>query len=43
MSLNDNFDLRLEPGLQFVDRELTFDTQTNSAAAYLPMQIELEK
>lgn len=31
MRLNDNFDLRLEPGLQFVDRELTFDTQVNSA------------
>ena len=30
MRLNDNFDLRLEPGLQFVDRELTFDTQVNS-------------
>ncbi|MFT3919383.1 porin family protein [Cloacibacterium sp.] len=30
MRLNNNFDLRLEPGLQFVDRELTFDTQVNS-------------
>lgn len=29
MRLNDNFDLRLEPGLQFVDRDLTFDTQSN--------------
>jgi hypothetical protein len=27
--LNDNFDLRLEPGLQFVERQLTFDTQSN--------------
>lgn len=27
--LNDNFDLRLEPGLQFVQRDLTFDTQSN--------------
>ena len=27
--LNDNFDLRLEPGLQFVERDLTFDTQSN--------------
>lgn len=29
MRLNDNFDLRLEPGLQFVQRELTFNTQVN--------------
>ena len=29
MRLNDNFDLRIEPGLQFVERELTFNTQTN--------------
>lgn len=28
--LNDNFDLRLEPSLQFVQRKLTFDTQVNS-------------
>ena len=35
MRLNDNFDLRLEPGLQFVDRELTFDTQNNSSALVL--------
>lgn len=27
MRLNDNFDLRLEPGLQFVDRELTYSTE----------------
>lgn len=26
MKLNDSFDLRLEPGLQFVQRELTFNT-----------------
>ena len=32
MRLNDYFDLRLEPSLQFVDRELTFDTQNNSSA-----------
>lgn len=29
MRLNDNFDLRIEPGLQFVERELTFKTQSN--------------
>ena len=28
--LSDNFDLRLEPGLQFVERELYFDTQSNN-------------
>ena len=28
MRLNDNFDLRIEPGLQFVERELTFNTQS---------------
>ena len=28
-----NFDLRLEPGLQFVEREVFFDTQTNSQFA----------
>jgi len=32
MRLNDNFDLRIEPGLQFVERELTFKTQNNSDA-----------
>ena len=32
MRLNDNFDLRIEPGLQFVERELTFNTQNNSDA-----------
>ena len=31
--LNDNFDLRLEPGLQFVERNLTFDTQSNDQFA----------
>lgn len=31
--LNENFDLRFEPGLQFVDRELTFDTQSNDQYA----------
>lgn len=30
MKLNNSFDLRLEPGLQFVQRELVFDTQENS-------------
>ncbi|WP_234110951.1 MULTISPECIES: type IX secretion/gliding motility protein PorT/SprT [Chryseobacterium] len=29
MRLNDNFDLRLEPGLQFMSREITFNTQSN--------------
>jgi len=29
MRLNQNFDLRIEPGLQFVQRDLTFDTQSN--------------
>ncbi len=29
MRLNDHFDLRLEPGLQFIQRELRFETQTN--------------
>lgn len=33
MRLNDFFDLRVEPGLQFVDRELTFDTQSNDQYA----------
>lgn len=32
MRLNDNFDLRIEPGLQFVERELIFNTQNNSNA-----------
>lgn len=36
MRLNDYFDLRLEPGLQFVDRELTFDTQSNDQYAADP-------
>lgn len=35
MRLNDNFDLRIEPGLQFVERELTFNTQNNSNALVL--------
>ncbi|MFC6267891.1 type IX secretion/gliding motility protein PorT/SprT [Frigoriflavimonas asaccharolytica] len=29
IKLNSNFDLRIEPGLQFVEREITFDTQSN--------------
>lgn len=29
LRLNDNFDLRFEPGLQFVEREIFFDTQSN--------------
>ncbi|WP_213188834.1 porin family protein [Cloacibacterium caeni] len=35
MRLNDNFDLRIEPGLQFVERELTFNTHNNSDALVL--------
>ena len=35
MRLNDNFDLRIEPGLQFVERELTFKTKENSPALIL--------
>lgn len=30
MRLNENFDLRLEPGLQFVQRDINFNTQSNS-------------
>lgn len=33
MRLNKNFDLRLEPGMQFVERNLTFDTQNNDKYA----------
>ena len=33
MRLNENFDLRVEPGLQFVQRDLTFNTQSNSEFA----------
>ena len=33
MKLNDHFDLRVEPGLQFVERELTFKTQINDIYA----------
>lgn len=29
LRLNDHFDLRFEPGLQFVERELMFNTQSN--------------
>ncbi|MDO5615959.1 MAG: porin family protein [Cruoricaptor ignavus] len=36
MRLNDNFDLRLEPGLQFAHRELTFDTQENDRFVEIP-------
>lgn len=31
--LNENFDLRIEPGLQFVEREIMFDTQSNDQFA----------
>ena len=33
LRLNDNFDLRIEPGLQFLEREITFDTQSNDQFA----------
>lgn len=33
LRLNDYFDLRVEPGLQFVEREIFFDTQTNDQYA----------
>lgn len=29
MRISDNFDLRVEPGLQFVEREIIFNTQSN--------------
>ena len=33
MRLDDNFDLRLEPGLQFMSREIIFNTQSNDQYA----------
>lgn len=33
MRLSENFDLRFEPGLQFVQRDFTFDTQGNDVYA----------
>ncbi len=33
MRLNEHLDLRLEPGLHFVQREITFDTQSNDQYA----------
>ena len=33
MRLSENLDLRLEPGLHFVEREITFDTQSNDQYA----------
>lgn len=33
MRLNENFDLRIEPGLQFLQREIIFDTQSNDQYA----------
>lgn len=33
LRLNDYFDLRVEPGLQFVEREIFFDTQSNDQFA----------
>ncbi len=42
LRLNENFDLRFEPGLQFVERELYFDTQANDrfAAGTFPFHFE---
>lgn len=37
MRLNDNFDLRVEPGLQFVEREIKFNTQSNDQYASDPI------
>ncbi|MGC4130046.1 MAG: porin family protein [Bergeyella sp.] len=34
MRLNENFDLRLEPGLQFVQRDITFNTDENTEEAF---------
>lgn len=47
MRLNDNFDLRIEPGLQFVERELTFKTQSNDQvrrvkSTYVDIPVMLE-
>ena len=47
MRLNDNFDLRIEPGLQFVERGLTFKTQSNDQvrrvkSTYVDIPIMLE-
>lgn len=47
MRLNDNFDLRIEPGLQFVERELIFNTQSNDQvrrvkSTYVDIPIMLE-
>lgn len=39
MRLNENFDLRLEPGLQFVQRDLTFLTGKNSRYVTDSLQI----
>lgn len=33
MRLNDHFDLRIEPALQFMQREILFDTQSNDQYA----------
>ncbi len=33
MRLSENFDLRIEPGLQFLQREIIFDTQSNNQYA----------
>ncbi|WP_018676047.1 porin family protein [Riemerella columbina] len=36
MRINKNFDLRLEPGMQFIERDLYFDTQHNDLYATDP-------
>ncbi len=41
MRLSDNFDLRLEPGLQFLQREVMFDTQSNDQYITDPAKIRV--
>ena len=41
MRLSDNFDLRLEPGLQFLHREVMFDTQSNDQYITDPAKIRV--
>lgn len=41
MRLSENFDLRLEPGLQFLQREVMFDTQSNDQYITDPAKIRV--
>lgn len=41
MRLNENFDLRIEPGLQFVQREVIFNTQSNDQYIQNPADIRV--